>query len=296
MNQINELQKPGREDFLASLRDRLRDRRRLFSKPGSDSPSEPIIDTDASSHVPDHPSQLDQTEPLPDSVETTSEDPPEVHGMSEDRPRNRTRPGPSSWERKRLSCSEGFSHPPVAGPSASGVDPWTDLGVAADSDRATGCVGPESDRRESHRYQVDVIKVFLAWPAVAEIVPRDHGAVSFRSVMGLSGEGSISSNSSQSFGASSGTRDRDDSTATKVVQMQASILNISQSGLSLMIDSPPPGDCKLWVGMVEMEPCEWAEVTVRSLSEPEPGRYRLGLSFPHGCPYGLFRIAVLKSR
>ena len=146
MNQMNELQKPGE-------RISLRVSETVFVTAGGCFrnlqmlPSEPIIDTDASSHVPDHPSHLDQTEPLPDSVETTSEDPPEVHGMSEDRPRNRTRPGPSSWERKKLSCSEGFCIL-RAGRSAFGVDPWTDLGVAADSDRTTGCVGLESDRRE----------------------------------------------------------------------------------------------------------------------------------------------------
>lgn len=295
MNQLNDLQKPEGEDFLVTLKDRLLDRKRLFLKPRSRSSSEPIMDTNALSQVHDNPNQLNPAERLPDSAGTRSEDPPEVHGLSEDRPCNGTRPVPSAWERKKLCCSEGFSHPPGAGTSASGVDPRTDLGVEGDSDRGTGCVSPEPDQRESYRYQVDEMRTVLAWPTAAEIVPRVHGTVSLRSVMGLSGEGSISLNRSRSFGASPGIREQDDSTATSLVLVQASILNISQSGLSVIVDSLPPGDRKLWVGMEGAEPCEWAEVTVRSLSEPQPGRFRLGLSFAHGCPYSLFRIAVLKS-
>jgi len=79
------------------------------------------------------------------------------------------------------------------------------------------------------------------------------------------------------------------------VRKQASILNISQSGLSLIVDCLPPGDRKLWVGMEGTEPGEWAQVAVRSVSEPKPGQYRIGLSFVYGCPYSLFRFAVLNS-
>ena len=78
--------------------------------------------------------------------------------------------------------------------------------------------GQESDRRDCFRYEVEKMTLLLAWAEVAEIIPPVQGTSGFRRVMG------------------------EESSATKFVRKESSIRNISQSGLSLIVDCLPPGD------------------------------------------------------
>jgi hypothetical protein len=218
-------------------------------EPGSQSSSGPVDAASATPHVHEHSRRFDPTGRVVNDAEPTLDDASEVSALSEDQPRNGTRPVLSSWERKRLSCNEGSSSPHHAGSAATGLDPRDDLRVSTGADGGEGYIRQESDRRVCFRYEVEGMTLLLAWAEVAETF----------------------------------------------VRKESSILDISQSGLSLIVDCLPPGDRKLWVGMGGMEPGEWAEVAVRSVSAPKPGQYRLGLSFAHGCPYSLFRLAVLNS-
>ena len=265
-------------------------------EPGSQSSSGRIDDASATPHVHEHSSQFERTGRVVNDAEPTLDDASEVSALSKDQPRNGTRPMLSSWERKRISCNEESSSPHHAGSAATGLDPRDDLRVSTGADGGKGYISQESDRRDCFRYEVEGMTLLLAWAEVAEIIPPVQGTSGFRRVMDISCEGSIPLNQSQSLGASLGFKEGEESSATKLVRTESSILNISQSGLSLIVDCLPPGDRKLWVGMVGVEPGEWAEVAVRSVSVPKPGQYRLGLSFAHGCPYGLFRFAILKSR
>ena len=264
-------------------------------EPGSQSSAGPINAASATPHVHEHSCRFDPTGRVVNDAEPTLDDASEVSALSEDQPRNRTRPVLSSWERKRISCDEGSSSPHHAGSAATGLDPRDDLKVSTGADGGEGYIRQESDRRDCFRYEVEGMTLLLAWAEVAEISPPVQGTFGFRRMMGISCERSIPWNQSQSLGASLGFKEGEESTATKFVRTEFSILNISQSGLSLIVDCLPPGDRKLWVGMGGVEPGEWAEVAVRSVSVPKPGQYRLGLSFAHGCPYSLFRAAVLNS-
>jgi len=218
-------------------------------EPGSQSSAGPINAASATPHVHEHSCRFDPTGRVVNDAEPTLDDASEVSALSEDQPRNGTRPVLSSWERKRISCDEGSSSPHHAGSAATGLDPRDDLKVSTGADGGEGYIRQEWDRRDCFRYEVEGMTLLLAWAEVAETF----------------------------------------------VRTESSILNISQSGLSLIVDCLPPGDRKLWVGMGGVEPGEWAEVAVRSVSVPKPGQYRLGLSFAHGCPYSLFRAAVLNS-
>jgi hypothetical protein len=294
-NQLNELRKPAGTDFLETLRGRFRERRKLLMGLGSRSSSEPISDASDTPHVHDHSGQFDRPGRVLNDAETTLENASEVSALSMDQTCSGTRPVLSSWERKRISCNEGSSYPHHAGPAASGLDPRDELSVSSEADGGEGYLSDESDRRDCFRYEVEGMKLLLAWAEVAETIPPVQKTFGFRRVMGISSEGSKPLNQSQSLGASLSFKEGEEPTATKFARRESSILNMSQSGLSLIVDCLPPGDRKLWVGMGGEEPGEWAEVAVRSVSEPLPGRYRLGLSFTHGCPYSLFRFAVLKS-
>lgn len=265
-------------------------------EPGSQSSSGRINDASATPQVHEQSCQLDRTGRVVNDAEPTLDDASEVSALSKDQPRNGTRPVLSSWERKRISCNEGSSSPHHASSATTGLDPRDDLRVSTGADGGKGYISQESDRRDCFRYEVEGMTLLLAWAEVAEIIPPVQGTSGSRRVMDISCEGSIPLNQSQSLGASLGFKEGEESSATKLVRTESSILNISQSGLSLIVDCLPPGDRKLWVGMVGVEPGEWAEVAVRSVSVPKPGQYRLGLSFAHGCPYGLFRFAILKSR
>ncbi len=135
------------------------------------------------------------------------------------------------------------------------------------------------DRRLSVRYPVDSVEVQLAWSAVAT---RD---------------------STQSAAAGQPRADRwpagrregeGHAVPTSLVRHPARVVDLSQLGLSLLADHPPPADRKLWIGILENSALSWSEVTLRWLSCPAPGVYLLRLSFQETCPYELFKAAVLR--
>jgi hypothetical protein len=232
-----------------------------------------------------------------ESARTKLENPTEARDLPQAQHRRGTRPVLSSWERKKLFLVGDSSDPLEEGSSTYSEDSRSDSGFATDADGETGCQSPESDRRESLRYQVDEMKIVLAWSESAEILSPSHELPTAHRTTGHYGEEAdflwwyrSRGASLPNVGAGYGVAE------TGFDLVHASILNMSQFGLCLLVDSLPPGDCKLWVGMVGAESCEWAQVSVCSLSEPQPGRYRLGFTFAHGCPYSMFRIAVLKSR
>jgi hypothetical protein len=140
-----------------------------------------------------------------------------------------------------------------------------------------GCSGP--DRRLSFRYPVDSLEVQIAWSAVAA---RD----STRSeAMGQ-----------RSLGKSSAERGDGDGppVPNSLVRHTAQVVDLSQMGLSLLADHPPPSDRQLWIGILENGLLSWSEVNLRSLSHLAPDVHLLRLSFQETCPYELFKAAVLR--
>ncbi|QEH36960.1 hypothetical protein OJF2_55450 [Aquisphaera giovannonii] len=73
----------------------------------------------------------------------------------------------------------------------------------------------------------------------------------------------------------------------------AEVLDISQSGMSLLCVQMPPGNRGLWVATAGSA-AAWSKVILKSFSQPHPGRFVLRLAFAEGCPYDLFRIAVVQ--
>jgi hypothetical protein len=80
-----------------------------------------------------------------------------------------------------------------------------------------------------------------------------------------------------------------------MVRHQALLLNISQTGLRILIAHLPPEDSQLWVGMDESKNGIWSPVLLRSIEPADAGRYAVRLSFVEACPYELFKHAVLRS-
>jgi hypothetical protein len=78
-----------------------------------------------------------------------------------------------------------------------------------------------------------------------------------------------------------------------MVQHEAQVLDISQSGLCLILDRLPPTDRALWIGIGGSNPISWSQVILKSLSELDSGQFLLRLSFVEDCPYDLFKHAVL---
>ena len=79
-----------------------------------------------------------------------------------------------------------------------------------------------------------------------------------------------------------------------MVRHQALLLNFSQTGLRILIDSAPPQDRQLWISVDESRDGLWSPVLLRSLEPADGGRYAVGLSFVDACPYDLFKHAVLR--
>src|SRR5262245_25472583 len=69
-----------------------------------------------------------------------------------------------------------------------------------------------------------------------------------------------------------------------LLRHDAMVLDISQSGLRLILGQLPPRDRGLWICLDESNETAWTEVVLRSLAEPQPGSFLLGLSFVDSCP------------
>ncbi|WP_165227702.1 hypothetical protein [Aquisphaera insulae] len=79
-----------------------------------------------------------------------------------------------------------------------------------------------------------------------------------------------------------------------LVEHPAEIVDISQSGICVLCGHVPPGNREIWISAPGAEVEHWSRVVLRSLSEPELGRFCLRLAFAETCPYELFKLAVLE--
>ena len=84
------------------------------------------------------------------------------------------------------------------------------------------------------------------------------------------------------------------SAASVLIPHEAELIDISQTGICLLLRQLPPGKGRLWLGSAEHTAGGWAEVILRSVSEPRADRFLLRLSFADHCPYELFKIAVVQ--
>jgi hypothetical protein len=125
-----------------------------------------------------------------------------------------------------------------------------------------------TDRRISFRYRVFSLEVVIAWEA-------------------------ISSHTSSLPAASGGDEDGRRSVPTTLVKHTAEIVDLSQTGLSVLVAHLPPADRRLWIGIAESDLLSWSEVILRSSSHLAPDLFLLRLSFSETCPYELFKTAVL---
>src|SRR5262249_15947871 len=69
------------------------------------------------------------------------------------------------------------------------------------------------------------------------------------------------------------------------VEHIAEVLDISQSGICLLCAHVPPGNREIWVATAGPAAGTWSRVMLKSLSEPEFGRFLLRLTFAESCPY-----------
>jgi hypothetical protein len=173
----------------------------------------------------------------------------------------------------KLETPQTEDRPPIKRPAS--------IARVAAAQRAGGsqvaCSGP--DRRLSFRYPVDSLEVQIAWSAVAARDATRTQAAGLRSLARLSAE----------RGDGEGP-----SVPNSLVRHTAQVVDLSQMGLSLMADSPPPSDRQLWIGILENGLVSWSEVNLRSLSHLAPDVYLVRLSFQETCPYELFKAAVLR--
>lgn len=112
------------------------------------------------------------------------------------------------------------------------------------------------ERRVSHRHPVRSVRVRLQW---------------------REGSGTISLGPGSSL-----------------VEHPAEIVDISQSGICVLCGHVPPGNREIWISAPGFDVEHWSRVVLRSLSEPELGRFCLRLAFAETCPYELFKVAVLE--
>ena len=74
--------------------------------------------------------------------------------------------------------------------------------------------------------------------------------------------------------------------------LSVQLLDISQTGISLLSDAAPNGFPPMWVCLKGAQPTEWVETSIRALALKEPGTYVIRLEFRDLCPYELFKTAV----
>jgi hypothetical protein len=72
----------------------------------------------------------------------------------------------------------------------------------------------------------------------------------------------------------------------------ALLLNVSQSGLLLLVDEAPPEHKHLFVCLGGPSPTEWVEVDLVDLFRTPRGPHRAHLRFHGLCPYEFFKAAV----
>lgn len=73
---------------------------------------------------------------------------------------------------------------------------------------------------------------------------------------------------------------------------RARILDLSQTGISLISEAIPPENQPAWVRLDGPQASDWVEGTVRGISQRDPGRFLVRLAFRDGCPYDFFKAAV----
>jgi hypothetical protein len=148
------------------------------------------------------------------------------------------------------------------GNAAGAQAPWDS--AHSNGDRRSG-----PDRRLSFRYRVDPLDVLIAWPLITSNDSNRPTERACDEEVGLSA-------------------------STALVKQKAQMVDLSQTGLSLLVEHLPPSDRSLWIGASKSSRIPWSEVALRSLSQLAPGHFLLRLSFLESCPYELFKAAVLR--
>jgi hypothetical protein len=181
------------------------------------------------------------------------------------------RPALSSWERKKLTWSDGPPQSLTAGGGALSTAgrsaPARPLGIPTGERESD----THDDRRGSFRYAVDGVCIAIGWPMGPSNLPSGQPPTAHH-------------RNPQDPGLPHG----------QLVLHEAAVVDISQSGLCLMLSQLPPRDRGLWVGIGGGDPACWSGVVLRSLAEPRPGQFLLRLSFVKDCPYELFKYVVLQ--
>ncbi len=91
--------------------------------------------------------------------------------------------------------------------------------------------------------------------------------------------------------------DDPNSSAEPIMQScQARILDISYTGIRLLSEAIPREGQTVWVRLDGSPVTDWVEGTVRGVSQREPGRFQVRISFRVACPYDFFKTAVYGSR
>jgi hypothetical protein len=177
---------------------------------------------------------------------------------------------PTSWERKKLQCNDDPCGPDTSsdGEAESGCSlrPARTAGVPiAEWERRSNV-----ERRSACRYRVEGVRIAIGWPS-----------------------GPVNSAAGRSSFTQKG-RTHEASPHVQLIQHEADVLDISQTGLRVSLPHLPPADRGLWIGIRGTSPMGWSGVVLRSLSEPQPGQFHLGLSFINDCPFDLFKYVLLE--
>jgi hypothetical protein len=72
----------------------------------------------------------------------------------------------------------------------------------------------------------------------------------------------------------------------------AQILDLSQSGMSLLSEARPIEGQPVWVRLQEPNTTEWVEAQLRGVTVKEHGKFLVRLMFREACPYDFFKTAV----
>jgi hypothetical protein len=304
--------KPSRDGWLGSLQNRLDARKRFFEAPreiASSGCTTPPIDPPK---VGDQSFLNDQQgQPARDSGRTQGNAPASASPVDARSDPRATHRGNPLIKKGTLSTEE----PPLP---VESLLPGNSLNQPVDLDATVISTDPEwnrqekNDRRRSIRYRAQGIKILVGWLQSTEIFAnKAAGAAQIQPNTRAAWRGSESPGFIRNYPTSAQTQEgsaaRDSSrqrlanqeagefTApdlNQLVQHEALLLDISQTGICLLLESAPPKDSRLWVAGCGMKEAGWSEVTLRLLTEPRPGWFLLRLSFVQSCPYHLFKHVV----
>lgn len=288
------LEEPSPDAWMGMLRSRLDVRRKFFE--GQGSPPAPSTGNEGESRK-------------------TKSNPPDHQGGQGDRVSHRAVPFALDSVQSAKPDNSRHHHPvevPRQGDSEfsqSSGHARLERESRAHSERSSSTPPRSGERRGSIRYEVEGVGVLLGWnrdyPITAEDTTssamfrrRSNTQINQSSRRTDAFRGANSSNSGAVPPADENQGNLNEGELIsfdpdRFQKVGALVIDLSQSGIRLILDQPPPPDRKIWLGNSHMQLVDWSEVRLKSVSEHQPGRFMVRLAFVKACPYDVFKCAVM---